>query len=287
MTPLEIVIVTGMSGAGKSTALRALDDLGFYAVDNLPPKMAPEFAMMCAEAPEIARAAIGLHPRAHGLADPLEPLLESLAATGHWIEIVFLDASDEALVRRFSETRRPHPFALQGEVLEGIAQERTLLVPLRERANLVIDTTQLTPHELRRMVVEHVSRGHAATMTTRVVSFGYRHGIPVDADLVLDVRFLPNPHFVKELKPLTGLDAAVSEWVLRHEEAQLFLARTMPLLEFLVPRYEREGKATLTIAIGCTGGRHRSVALGEAIAARLAKGRTVVVKHRDIARTSG
>jgi UPF0042 nucleotide-binding protein len=282
--PLEIIIVTGMSGAGMSTTLRALDDLGFYAVDNLPPKMAPEFASMCAGAPEVSRAAIGLHPRTHGLADPIEPVLEALVSGGHRCEIVFLDASDDAIVRRFSETRRPHPIAPQGELLVGIAQERELLVPLRERATLVIDTTQLTPHELRRMIVEHVSRATTATMTTRITSFGFKNGLPIDADVVLDVRFLPNPHFVPELKPLTGLDAAVSDWVLRHEEAQLFLAKTMPLVEFLVPRYEREGKATLTIAIGCTGGRHRSVALGEAIAARLGKTRSVVVKHRDIAR---
>jgi UPF0042 nucleotide-binding protein len=282
--PLEIIIVTGMSGAGKSTALRALDDLGFYAVDNLPPKLAPEFANMCADAPEVSRAAIGLHPRTHVLADPLEPVLEALATGGHRTEIVFLDASDDALVRRFSETRRPHPIAPQGELLVGIGQERELLRPLRERATLVIDTTQLNPHELRRMIVEHVSRGTGAAMTTRVVTFGFKNGLPVDADIVLDVRFLPNPHFIPELKPLTGLDAAVSDWVLRQEEAQLFLAKTMPLLEFLLPRYEREGKTTLTIAIGCTGGRHRSVSLGEAIAARLGKSRSVVVKHRDIGR---
>lgn len=284
MRPLEIIIITGMSGAGKTTALRALDDLGFYAVDNLPPKLAPEFAAMCADAPDVSRAAIGLHPRAHGLAERLEPVLEALTTSGHRCEIVFLDATDDVLVRRFSETRRPHPFAPQGEVLVGIAQERELLVPLRERASLVVDTTQLTPHELRRMIVEHVSRGTAATMTTRIVSFGFKNGLPVDADIVLDVRFLPNPHFVPELKPLTGLDAAVSDWVLRQEEAQLFLAMTMPLLEFLIPRYEREGKATVTIAIGCTGGRHRSVALGEAVAARLGKLRAVTVKHRDIGR---
>ena len=284
MKALEIIIVTGMSGAGKSTALRALDDLGFFAVDNLPPKLAPDFAALCAETPEVTRVAIGLHPRSHGLSDPLEPILEALTAVAHRVEVVFLDASDEALVRRFSETRRPHPIAPQGEVLDGITTEREMLVPLRERATLVVDTTRLTPHELRRMIVEHVSRGTSATMTTRVVSFGFRHGLPVDADVVLDVRFLPNPHFVPELKPLTGLDAAVSEWVLRQEEAQLFLARTMPLLEFLVPRYAREGKATVTIAIGCTGGRHRSVTLAEAIADRLGKARPVVVKHRDIAR---
>jgi len=282
--PLEIIIVTGMSGAGKSTALRALDDLGFFAVDNLPPKLAPDFAALCAEAPEVTRVAIGLHPRSHGLSDPLEPILEALSTGQQRVEVVFLDASDDALMRRFSETRRPHPIAPTGEVLEGITLERQMLVPLRERATLVVDTTRLTPHELRRTIVEHVSRGTSATMTTRLVSFGFRHGLPVDADVVLDVRFLPNPHFVPELKPLTGLDAAVSEWVLHQEEAQLFLARTMPLLEFLVPRYEREGKANVTICIGCTGGRHRSVTLTEAIADRLGKTRPVVVKHRDIAR---
>jgi RNase adapter protein RapZ len=284
LRPLEIIIVTGMSGAGKSTALRALDDLGFYAVDNLPPKMAPEFVSLCAASPDVTRAAIGLHPRAHGFAEPLEPVLDRLAADGHHCEVVFLDASDAALVRRFSETRRPHPIAPQGELLEGISQERVLLVPLRDRATIVVDTTKLTPHELRRVILEHVSRGTAASMITRLVTFGFRHGLPIDADIVLDVRFLPNPYFVPDLKPLTGLDEPVSEWVLGQQEAQLFLDKTMPLLEFLIPLYEREGKATATIAIGCTGGRHRSVALGEAIAERLAKVRPIVVKHRDIGR---
>jgi len=283
MKPLEIIVITGMSGAGKSTVLRALDDLGFYIVDNLPPKLAPEFVELCEGSAEVSRAAIGLHPRVHGTAAPLESLLQELAR-GHRVETIFLDASDEVLARRFSETRRPHPIAPQGDVLEGIRLERELLGPLREHASLVVDTTALTPHELRRMMVEHVSRGSAATMTTRLQSFGFRHGVPVDADVVLDVRFLPNPNFVPELKPQTGLDPAVSEYVLRQEEAQLFLAKTMPLLEFLIPRYEREGKATATIAIGCTGGRHRSVVLVEAIAARLVKTRTVSVRHRDVAR---
>jgi RNase adapter protein RapZ len=284
LRPLEIIIVTGMSGAGKSTALRALDDLGFYVVDNLPPRMAAEFAALCADSPETARAAIGLHVRPHGMAAMLATMLEDLGREGYALQTLFFDASDEVLFRRFSETRRPHPISPEGEVLEGIRLERDLLTPLRERADMVVDTTLLTPHEERRIIVEHVARGSQSRMATRLLSFGFRHGIPIDADIVLDVRFLPNPHFLPELRPLTGLDEAVAEYVLRHEEAQLFLAKAVAMLEFLIPRFEREGKAYLTIALGCTGGRHRSVALIEALAARLTALREVTVKHRDIAR---
>jgi RNase adapter protein RapZ len=282
--PLNIIIVTGMSGAGKSTALRSLDDLGFYVVDNLPPKMVAEFAALCADSEDTSRAAIGLHVRAHGQAVLLEPMLEALSGAGYELETLFFDASDDVLLRRFSETRRPHPMSPAGEVMEGIRMERVLLTPLRERADLVIDTTMLTPHEERRIIVEHMARGSHSRMATRLLSFGFRHGIPVDADIVLDVRFLPNPHFLPELRPLTGLDQAVAEYVLKHEEAQLFLAKAAAMLEFLIPRYEREGKAYLTIALGCTGGRHRSVALTEALASRLTTQREVIVKHRDISR---
>lgn len=286
MKPLHILLVTGMSGAGKSTALHALDDLGFYIVDNLPPRLAVAFADLCRSSPDVDRAAIGLHPRIHGISESLASVLDDLGRATDRLDLLFMDASDDALLRRFSETRRPHPIAPHGDVLIGIQGERDLLHPLRERASLIIDTTTLNTHETRRVVTEYVAKGASPSMTTRVLSFGFRHGIPVDADIVLDVRFLPNPHFVPGLRPMSGEDRAVSEYVLASDESRDFLEHAGRMLEFLLPRYEREGKAYLTIAIGCTGGRHRSVAIAETLAKRLSEvaGRSPKVIHRDIHR---
>jgi len=290
-----IVVVTGLSGAGKSTALHALEDLGFFCIDNLPTVMAPDAVAACARG-GIARVALGMDVRVREFLGEMSRVLEQLAAPPHKLRVLFLDASDEALLRRFNETRRPHPLARQEHqqeavaLLESVAAERERLAPLRARADDVVDTTSLSVHELRRAIVDRFgpSSGGAPPMNVRVVSFGFKFGVPVDADVVLDVRFLDNPHFVTELRPLPGTDARVTSYVLEKPETREFLEHAEKLLAFSLPKYEREGKSYLTIAIGCTGGRHRSVVLAHEIADRLrAKNRTVTVVDRDLARTEG
>ncbi len=283
---LHVVVVTGMSGAGRSTALHVLEDLGFFCVDNLPPTLAPGLIDMLAQSEEIDRLGLGIDVRTGAFLEGADATFSALQEGGHDVEVVFLDASDPELVRRYSESRRPHPLAPGGDVLEAIQRERERLGSLRARATHVVDTTRLNVHELRRRLVDYVARGDARLhMATRVLSFGFKYGVPVDADLVFDVRYLPNPHFVPELKPLTGLDGGVSRFVLDAPETGELLDRLMPLLLDVLPKYEREGKAYLTIAIGCTGGRHRSVAISEEIGKRLRiGGREVTVAHRDSAR---
>ena len=282
---LHIVIVTGMSGAGRSTALHVLDDLGFFCVDNLPPKLAPELVRMLAAERAFKRVGLGIDVRTGAFLEGATDIFDELVAAGHTVDLLFLDATDETLVRRFSETRRPHPLAPGGDILGGIQRERERMAPLRARAQHVIGTTDLSVHDLRRVLVEWVAgSGAQRRMITRVVSFGFKYGIPVDADLVFDLRYLPNPHFVPELKPLTGIDPGVSKFVLDAPETGELLVDLEQLLTRVLPRYEREGKAYLTIAVGCTGGRHRSVAIAEELARRLRKDREVVVSHRDVAR---
>jgi UPF0042 nucleotide-binding protein len=283
--PLHLVMVTGMSGAGRSTALRALEDLGHFCVDNLPPALIPQLTELLARGGELTRAACGVDVRTGSFLEGATGALETLTASGHEVELLFLECQDAELVRRFSETRRSHPLAPGGNLLEAIQRERERLAPLRARAGQIIDTTGMTPHDLRRALVDHIARaGQRSRMVTRVVSFGFKYGLPVDADLVFDLRYLPNPHFVKELRPKTGLDEAVSAFVLALPEAQELLTDLTALLTKLLPRYEREGKAYLTIALGCTGGRHRSVALAEALVGRLREAGDLVVDHRDMLR---
>jgi UPF0042 nucleotide-binding protein len=292
-----VVVVSGLSGAGKSQALHALEDLGFFCVDNLPTLLAPQAVALC-ERGEMTRLALGIDVRVRAFLGEVGNVLQLLEAGGQRdLHVLFLDASDETLLRRFSESRRPHPLAAESgasgtegalAVLDGVRVERERLSPLRARATRVIDTTNTSVHDLRRILVAHfgpASRG-APRMVTRIVSFGFKYGTPVDADVVLDVRFLDNPYFIPELKPMTGLDAPVASYVLSTPESQEFLRRTATLLDYVLPRYEREGKSYLTIAIGCTGGRHRSVAIAEALAKRLsASGGTAIgVLHRDIHR---
>lgn len=293
MTP-SIVVVTGLSGAGKSTALHALEDLGFFCIDNLPTVMAPEAVAVCARG-GITRVALGMDVRVREFLGEVSRVLEQLAATGP-LRVVFLDANDEALLRRFNETRRPHPLARQEHqqeaiaVLESVALERERLSPLRARADDVIDTTTLSVHELRRSIVERFgpSSGGAPPMSVRVVSFGFKYGAPADADVVLDVRFLDNPHFVPELRALPGTDARVVKYVMDNPETKDFLTHAEKLLAFSLPKYEREGKSYLTIAIGCTGGRHRSVVLAHEIGRQLdSDARRVTVVDRDLARSEG
>jgi UPF0042 nucleotide-binding protein len=292
-----VVVVSGLSGAGKSQALHALEDLGFFCVDNLPTVLAPQAVALC-ERGGMSRLALGIDVRVRAFLGEVGNVLQLLEAGGPGgqrdLHVLFLDASDETLLHRFSETRRPHPLSAEagGEgalaVLDGVRVERERLAPLRARATRVIDTTNTSVHDLRRLLVAHFgpASSSAPGMITRIVSFGFKYGTPVDADLVLDVRFLDNPYFVPELKHLTGTDDAVARYVLAAPETQEFMQRTRALLEYVMPRYEREGKSYLTIAIGCTGGRHRSVAIADALARDLATslGSQIAVVHRDVHR---
>ncbi len=280
----QLVIVTGLSGAGRTTALRVLEDLGFYCVDNLPPRLAPGLLELLESGNERGPVGLGIDVRTGAFLEGADDALDELAARGFPPEVLFLDASDDALVRRFSETRRPHRLAPDGDLLSAIRAERERLASLRRRASRVIDTTHLNVHDLRRQLVAIVSgRPDGIQLVTRVVSFGFKYGLPQDADLVFDLRYLPNPYFVPELSALSGLTEPVRNYVLQTAEAQELLGDLTGLLQKLLPRYAAEGKAYLTVAIGCTGGRHRSVAMAEALGARLAHG-SVVVVHRDVER---
>src|ERR1700733_2369655 len=292
-----VVVVTGLSGAGKSQALHALEDLGFFCVDNLPTLLAPQAVELC-ERGGMSRVALGIDVRVRAFLGEVGNVLQLLEAGGQRdLHVLFLDASDETLLHRFSETRRPHPLSAEAgasgsegalAVLDGVRVERERLAPLRARATRVIDTTNTSVHELRRILVAPFgpASGGAPRMVTRIVSFGFKFGSPVGADVVLDVRFLDNPYFVPGLKLLSGLDPAVADYVLASPDTQEFLRRTGDLLEYVLPRYEREGKSYLTIAIGCTGGRHRSVAIAEALARQLSAstGAAISVLHRDVER---
>ncbi|HHY34347.1 MAG TPA: RNase adapter RapZ [Firmicutes bacterium] len=283
----RLVIITGMSGAGKSSALRTLEDMGFFCVDNLPPSLIPKFAELCTQAREkITRIAMVVDVRGGEFFGTLSQSLEDLDEMGIKPVVVFLDADDETLVRRFKETRRRHPLSPREGVLDGIRVERQMLKEIRSRAHVVIDTSNLSPQNFRKYLADKLSSGAGLeTLVITVMTFGYKHGLPMDADLVFDVRFLPNPYYIEELKPLSGLDAPVIQYVMSSPVTNRFLSRLKSFLDFLVPQYVTEGKSHLTIAIGCTGGRHRSVVIGEYLKEHFkTQGRTVVVEHRDMDR---
>jgi UPF0042 nucleotide-binding protein len=280
----RVAILTGVSGSGKTTALRALEDAGFYCVDNLPIVFLEKLLDLSGHtAGEVSRIALVVDAREGRFLSEAPRIIQEVRQKGADVEVIFLDASDESLVRRYSETRRRHPLAGEGTVQDGIAAERRALAELKAIADEVVDTTTLNVHELKRLVARRLAGGEGSRLGVTVVSFGFRFGIPSHADLVLDVRFLPNPFFVPELKPLPGTDARVSAFVLGQPDAKAFLERLADLLGFLLPRYRSEGKSYLTIAIGCTGGRHRSVAIAEVVADRLeAGGQPVRLWHRDV-----
>lgn len=284
MKPQRIVFVTGLSGGGKATAVRALEDAGFFCIDNLPVPVVPRLLELLGHAPEVTKLGIVVDAREKRFLGEAPRVLAEARAQGHSVELLFLDASDEVLIRRFSETRRRHPLAPHGTVPEGIAAERALLRELRDLADAVVDSSHTTVHELKAFILDRFASEHEE-LTVTVTSFGYRYGLPPQADIVLDVRFLPNPYFVPELRDLPGTTPQVGRWVLDHGIAQEFLERARDLLHFLLPRYREEGKAYLTVALGCTGGRHRSVALSEALANSLAtSGFRARVRHRDVDR---
>ncbi|MFY2562289.1 RNase adapter RapZ [Corallococcus terminator] len=278
----QLVVITGMSGSGKSTAIRALEDSGFFCIDNLPVLLLPKLTEL-AGGGNIERMALVMDVREGVFLKDAPRVLDEVRRAGHHVEVLFLDSSDDSLIRRFSETRRRHPLAPNGTVADGIKAERQELRDLREIADQVIDSSVLNVHDLKRMVQARFSPEPAAGPSLSVMSFGYRYGVPPQADLVLDVRFLPNPYFVPEMKGLTGKVPKVAAYVLDREEAQQFLEKVVDLCRFLFPRYQKEGKAYLTVALGCTGGKHRSVAIAAELTKRLADENTrVQLWDRDI-----
>ena len=287
--PASFVVITGLSGAGKSHALRALEDLGYFCVDNLPIALIPTFAdlVLGGGREEVRRAAVVVDIR-EGSALPKFPAVYRRLTRqfGTQVRLIFLEAADAAIVRRFSETRRPHPLGTDRPVSEGVDEERRVLQAMRRLADRVLDTSVLTVHELRRVVLESVGGVPTATpLVVNITSFGFRRGVPADADMLFDVRFLPNPHFVTSLRRWSGRNTRVAQYVLRSAPAKQFLRHSGSLLRFLMPQYIEEGKTYLTIAVGCTGGRHRSVAIAEAIGRMLkgVRGIQVHVRHRDVA----
>jgi UPF0042 nucleotide-binding protein len=284
---LQFVIITGLSGAGKSQAIDSFEDAGYFCVDNLPPQLVHTLVdLFRREGSKVDQVAIVSDVRGGEYFGRLEQLLEELHERGVDHTLVFLEASNEALVRRFKETRRRHPAADGGSVIDGIRRERHLLAPLRERATLVVDTSDISIHELKaRLNKDIIQHSRRTSIVFAVVSFGYKYGVPIDADLLFDVRFLPNPHYDLRLRALTGLDAEVRDFVLASPDTGEYLERLLALLDFLFPRYAAEGKAHLTIGVGCTGGRHRSVAIAQLIGDRYEKqGYYTIVRHRDLAR---
>ena len=281
----ELVLVTGMSGAGRSTAARALEDLGWFVIDNLPPELLSAAVEHVSGSPDVERLAVVVDVRGGRMFEDLSRALDDVLASGLDLRVLFLEAGDNELVRRFESSRRPHPLQGSGGILDGLVRERATLGDLRARADLVIDTSSLNVHDLRRKVDAAFGGSDRVQLRATVMSFGFKYGLPLDADIVNDVRFLPNPYWVPELRELSGLDAEVSDYVTELPEAREFLDRMAGMLDLVSDGYLREGKRYVTVAIGCTGGKHRSVAMAENLAARLVKvGVEVLVVHRDLGR---
>ena len=286
-TPLDVTVVTGMSGAGRSAAADVLEDLGFFVIDNLPPALIPKVAELGRGREGASRFALVVDTRAGEYLPDLESALAEMREIGARTRVLFLDASDEVLVRRFDATRRRHPVAESDRVSDGITRERELLERIKEQSDVVVDTSELNVHELRDRLRELFGEpaGAPSGLQISVVSFGYKHGLPLDVDLVFDCRFLPNPHWIESLRPLPGTDPKVRRYVMKQEETQAFLEELSNLFELLLPAYVREGKSYLSIGVGCTGGRHRSVVIAAEIARVLERlGFPARVHHRDLER---
>ncbi|MBC1541247.1 RNase adapter RapZ [Listeria seeligeri] len=285
---LKLVIITGMSGAGKTVAMQSLEDLGYFCVDNLPPSLLPKFWELMKETDKMDKIALVMDLRGREFFDSIQPALDELDNTNFiTTKILFLEADDKVLVSRYKETRRHHPLEPNGSVLDGITAERELLSDLKGRSQLVINTSNMSPRELRERINNEFQTEDKAVFNVQLMSFGFKYGIPIDADLVFDVRFLPNPHYIDKMRPLTGLDEDVYEYVMKWPETQTFLDKLVDLLMFTLPFYKREGKTQLVIAIGCTGGQHRSVALTEFVGKAIQQKYETTISHRDMKRRKG
>ncbi|EAD4092524.1 RNase adapter RapZ [Listeria monocytogenes] len=285
---LKLVIITGMSGAGKTVAMQSLEDLGYFCVDNLPPSLLPKFWELMKESDKMDKIALVMDLRGREFFDSIESALDELDNTNFiTTKILFLEADDKVLVSRYKETRRHHPLEPNGSVLDGINAERELLSDLKGRSQLVINTSNMAPRELRERINNEFQTEDKDIFNVQLMSFGFKYGIPIDADLVFDVRFLPNPHYIDKMRPLTGLDEDVYEYVMKWPETQTFLDKLVDLLMFTLPFYKREGKTQLVIAIGCTGGQHRSVALTEFVGKTIQQKYETTISHRDMKRRKG
>lgn len=280
---IHLVIVTGMSGAGKTVAIQSFEDLGYFTIDNMPPTLVPKFLQLVETTQDNDKIAMVVDMRSRSFFSEIQQVLDEIENNdGLDFKILFLDAADTELVARYKETRRSHPLAADGRILDGIKLERELLAPLKNMSQNVVDTTDLTPRALRKTISEHFSDStKLQSFRVEVVSFGFKYGIPLDADLVFDVRFLPNPYYQPELRNQTGLDKAVYDYVMNHTESEEFYQHLVALIKPILPAYKKEGKSVLTIAVGCTGGQHRSVAFAQRLADDLANDWTVHSSHRD------
>lgn len=281
---LNLVIITGMSGAGKTVALQSFEDLGYFCVDNMPPSLLPKFWELIKESGKISKICLVIDLRSR---DFFDELVDVISRTDNkafiQLRVVFLEANDSELVSRYKETRRSHPLqGNTGSVLHGIQKERELLQDIRQQTSLIIDTTSLSPRELRETIIREFKNVGDSGFSVEVLSFGFKYGLPIDADMVMDVRFLPNPHYIDELRPLTGLDASVYQYVMAQPATEEFYNKFIDLIDFTLPLYQDEGKSSVTIAIGCTGGQHRSIALAERIGEHIeSRGFTTNISHRD------
>ncbi|MGC6770167.1 RNase adapter RapZ [Enterococcus sp. LJL128] len=279
---LQLVIITGMSGAGKTVAVQCFEDMGYFCIDNMPPSLIPKFWELIKESGKVSKIALVVDLRSRAFFREIQNMLVEIENTNVIdTTVMFLDATDEELVSRYKETRRTHPLAMDGLVTEGIRKERAILEEIKGDAQLVIDTTALSPRQLRERISKEFKSRDTHEFRVEMVSFGFKYGLPIDADIVMDVRFLPNPHYIPELRPLTGLDSAVYEYVMNFPETEEFYTKFIDLVEYVLPGYKKEGKSNVTIAIGCTGGQHRSVALTERMSHELEKNYHVNVTHRD------
>lgn len=280
----NLVIISGLSGSGKSTAVNVLEDMGYYCVDNIPPTLLPAFIDLCKNSDkEISKVALGIDIRERVSFDSAPGVIKSFRDNGYPVDMIFLESNDVTIIKRYKETRRKHPLSDDGNIIEGISRERKMLEELKGLSNYTIDTSELNVHQLSEIIKNKFNKEDSQNILLNIISFGFKHGIPNDADMIFDVRFLPNPHFVENLKNLNGTDKEVVDYIMNKDQSVEFIEKITEFLKYLIPNFEKEGKSYLTIAIGCTGGKHRSVAITERVADHF-KELSPLTRHRDISK---